>query len=301
LQDAFMNELERNDRSMINTINELTGARLELEGRAAAGALGGAVLVSWPDSRPAVVTVFHGDVAAAQRVAAAVNALAAVGLPVPRHDLVVDLGDSVAFVQQRLPSGPTQRFSEAQVNAIWAINDRFAGAAAAVTDVLPVSEWFLPEGDRTYDGVLGLARGRGQRTAAVVADLVAVAEANVDQLGGRDVVHVDLNAANVLFDHRNRATGVVDWNLGIFTGPRDLALVQTRFDREWFVQSPGADAAETAAARYLDQTLAERIDQPRLRAWWAFWLLHWLPKAFRLEQPSIVEWHLALAEERVLS
>ena len=295
-----MDGLGRNDRSMIDKINELTGAGLELEGRAAAGALGGAVLVSWPDSRPAVVTVFHGDVAAAHRVAAAVNALAAVGLPVPRHDLVVDLGDSVAFVQQRLPSRSTRKFSETQVDAICAINDRFAGAAAAVTEVLPVSGWFLPDGRRTHDRVLGLAKGEGQRAATVVDDLVAVAEANFDRLGGDDIVHVDLNAANVLFDERDRATGVVDWNLGIFTGPKDLALVQTRFDREWFVQSPATESVETAAARYLDQILAERIDQPRLRAWWAFWLLHWLPKAFSLQQPSIVGWHLDLAEERVL-
>lgn len=66
------------------------------------------------------------------------------------------------------------------------------------------------------------------------------------------------------------------------------------------MQSPATESVETAAARYLDQILAERIDQPRLRAWWAFWLLHWLPKAFSLQQPSIVGWHLDLAEERVL-
>ena len=51
-------------------------------------------------------------------------------------------------------------------------------------------------------------------------------------LAGQELVHVDLSAAKVLFDDEDRATAVVDWNLGVYRG----ALVQTRFDREWFVR-----------------------------------------------------------------
>jgi len=36
-------------------------------------------------------------------------------------------------------------------------------------------------------------------------------------------------------------TPVVDWNLGVYRGDRRLALVQTRFDREWFVRRPAAE------------------------------------------------------------
>lgn len=295
-----MNPRGMDDRSTIDQINESTGAGLIMEGRASAGALGGAILARWPDGGQAVITVFHGNRSVARRVATAVNELVVAGLPVPRHDLVVELEHGVAFVQQRLPSGPFLKFSEAQVDAILAVNERFAGAGALVTDVPPISEWFLPEGLRSYDRVMALSAEYGERAHSVVSHLVNIALANQDLLRGDDIVHVDLNAANVLFDERNHATGVVDWNLGIFTGPRDLALIQTRFDREWFVQMPSSDEGETAAANYLDRLIVERIDEESRRVWWAYWLLHWLPKAFSLdEQPGVLGWHLDLAEERV--
>lgn len=290
----------RDDQATIDQINESTGADLEREGRAGAGALGGAIFARWPDGRQAVITVFHGNGVAARRVAAAVNELAAVGLPVPRHDLVVELGNRVVFVQERLPSCSPRKLSAAQIDAIHAVNEQFAGAGALVTDVPPINDWFLPEGPHSYDRVTALAADHGDRAPAVVSHLVNTAMASQDLLRGDDIVHVDLNAANVLFNDDDHATGVVDWNLGVFTGPRDLALIQTRFDREWFVQMPTRDAGETAAVRYLDRLIAERVDESRRRAWWAFWLLHWLPKAFTLNgQSDILGWHLALAEERV--
>lgn len=288
------------DRGTIAAINERSGAELELLGRATAGKLGGALLVRHPDGRPAVVTVFGGgDATAAARVAASVNALAAHGLPVPRHDLVVDLGERVVFVQERLPAPPPRRFSEAQVDAIWAINERFAGAAALLGDVPPLRDWFLPADGPGYDRVARAAAASSRRAETAVAELTDVAASSTDLLDGSDVVHVDLNAANVLFDGDDTATGVVDWNLGLFAGPRDLALVQTRFDREWFVRGEAPDPGETTAAYHLDRLLIERVDPARLRAWWAFWLLHGLPKAFASEDTAVVDWHLALADAHV--
>jgi hypothetical protein len=117
--DACVNQLQQTDRGTINQINQRSGIGLELQGRATAGKLGGAVLARWPDGRQAVVTIFHGDVVAAERVATSLNELAAAGLPVPRHELVVDLGVSVVLVQERLPSHSPRAFSGAQVDAIW--------------------------------------------------------------------------------------------------------------------------------------------------------------------------------------
>lgn len=296
-----MIQQRHDDRRTIAALNERSGAGLELLGRAATGKLGGALLVRWPDGRPAVVTVFGGDLAAASRVATSVNELAASGLPVPRHELVVDLGERVVFVQERLPAPPPRSFSEAQVDAIWAVNERFAGAATTLSVVPPVHEWFRPVDGQDVDVVALAASAGSGRAEAVVAELVDVAVSSLDLLGGTDVVHVDLNAANVLFDEGDVATGVVDWNLGLFAGPRHLALVQTRFDREWFVRGEAPDPGETAAARYLDRLLAERVDPERLRAWWAFWLLHGLPQAFASRKASVVDWHLALADTHVLS
>lgn len=294
-----MTQQQHGDRETIAEINERSGAGLELLGRATAGKLGGALLVRRSDGRPAVVTVFGGDATAAARVAASVNGLAAHGLPVPRHDLVVDLGERVVFVQERFPAAPPRRLSEAQVDAIWAINDRFAGAATMLSGVPPVRDWFLPADGSGYALVTRSAAAGSRRAETVVAELVDVATSSLDLLEGSDVVHVDLNAANVLFDEDDTATGVVDWNLGLFAGPRDLALVQTRFDREWFVRGDAPDPGETAAASYLDRLLSERVDPATLRAWWAFWLLHGLPKAFASQDSAVVDWHLTLADTRV--
>lgn len=295
-----MTQQRHDDRRTIAALNERSGAGLELLGRATAGKLGGALLVRWPDGRAGVVTVFGGDATAAARVATSLNELAGSGLPVPRHDLVVDLGERVVFVQERLPAPSPRKFSEAQVDAIWAISERFAGAATALSAVPPVRDWFLPVDGPGYDGVARAAAAASSRAEVVVAELVDVATSRLDVLEGTDVVHVDLNAANVLFDADDVATGVVDWNLGLFAGPRHLALVQTRFDREWFVRGEAPDLDETAAAHYLDELLRERVDPERLRAWWAFWLLHGLPKAFAGRDTAVLDWHLDLADTRIL-
>ena len=118
-------------------------------------------------------------------------------------------------------------------------------------------------------------------------------------LAGQDLVHVDLSAANVLFDDEDRATAVVDWNLGVYRGDRRLALVQTRFDREWFVRRPDADDTEMAAARRLDDILHDRIAPATLRVYWAYWLRHHLPRAFRSGAPAVIDWQLELAESRL--
>ena len=116
---------------------------------------------------------------------------------------------------------------------------------------------------------------------------------------GTDLVHVDLSAANVLFDENDRATAVVDWNLGAYRGDRLFALVQTRFDREWFVRSPDPDPVENAAAAHLDEILLNRISPATLRVYWARWMLHHLSRAIRSGSSEVVDWHLDMAESRL--
>ena len=264
-----------------------------------AGKLGGAIFVEWPDGRPGVMTIFHGGIADAQRVASVLNRLQDQGLPVPRHELVVDLGDHVVFVQQRLRTGPSRRLSPRRIDGIVEINEQFAEAVSGFADVPPVTDWFQPAGGDPRQ-IVDLTPEGDRRASEVVSEIVRLtSNATNVLLAGHDLVHVDLSAANVLFDEEDRATAVVDWNLGVYRGDRRLALVQTRFDREWFVRRADADETEVAAARRLDEVLVDQIDPDTLRVYWAYWLRHQLPKAFRSEASTVIDWQLELAESRL--
>jgi aminoglycoside phosphotransferase (APT) family kinase protein len=285
------------DRQLVSEINRRTNAGLTVTGRSLFGKLGGAIYAEWPDGRPAVVTRFLGSPTEANQTADILSYVRDQGLPVPWHELVIEVDDSVFFVQERLPSAPPQPLSPARMEAIVEINERFADALAARPEV-PV-----PPQCRSRDGgpdprhaTLADHSPRGRR---VLEQIVRITERAPDETAGTDLVHTDLSGANVLFDEKGAATGVVDWNLGAYRGDRHFALVQTRFDREWFVRSPDADPVETAAAFRLDDILAERVDPDILRLYWARWMLQQLDRAIRTAPPEAVDWHLDLAESRL--
>lgn len=113
------------------------------------------------------------------------------------------------------------------------------------------------------------------------------------------VVHIDLTTPNILFDATGGISGVVDWNLGAHRGDRHLALVKTRFELEWGLHSPTA-VEEVAAAAHLDEILRQRVAPETLRAYWAHRMLYQLHVALQFAPPDVVEWHLEVAEHRLL-
>jgi aminoglycoside phosphotransferase (APT) family kinase protein len=285
------------DHETVSAINQRTGAGLRVVGRAPYGRLGGAIYASWPDGRLAVVTRFLGPLAEATRTAEVLAYVRDRGLPVPRHDLVVELNDGVAFVQERLPSASPQRLTPVRVDAIVEINDRFAGALAARPDV-PVRPLCLdPSGDPCPRHEV--LEAHSPRSRWVLSEMLRILQRKPREMVGTDLVHVDLTAANVLFDENDRATGVVDWNLGAYRGDRLFALVQTRLDREWFVQSPDADPLEKAVAARLDEVLVDRIAPSTLRMYWAHWMLHQLSRVIGSAPSEVIDWHLDMAESRL--
>ncbi|GAA4952314.1 hypothetical protein HD597_000282 [Nonomuraea thailandensis] len=120
------------DHEIVSAINRRTGAGLRIVGRALQGRVGGAIYAEWPDGRQAVVTRFVGSLAEAKRTADALAYVRDRGLPVPRHDLVVDLDDEVMFVQERLRGAPPRRLTPGTIDAIVEINDRFVGCCALI-------------------------------------------------------------------------------------------------------------------------------------------------------------------------
>lgn len=285
------------DREIVSAINRRAGTALSVVGRAAHGRLGGAIYASWPDGRPAVVTRFLGPPTEARRTAEVLAYVRDRGLPVPRHDLVVELDDGVVFVQERMPSAPPRRLTPARIDAMVEINDRFADALAARPDVpIPLLCLYCSGDPCRRHEVLA---NHSTRSRSVLDAILRVGRREPVSMAGHDLVHVDLTAANVLFDENDRATGVVDWNLGAFRGDRLFALVKTRIDREWFVRSPDADPVENAAAARLDEILRDRLAPATLRAYWAHWMLHHLCWTIQFASAEAVGWQLDLAESRL--
>lgn len=285
------------DETLIELINNRLGTGLRRTGRSAAGTLGGAVFVEWPDGRPAVITRYLGPMADARRAAEVLNDARALGLPIPRHDHVLQIDDQVLFVQERLPGSPAEP-TPAVIDMIIDLNDRFAGLLADRLDVPALPLCLQHSGDpHPRHEVLAEHSDRSRRILAVIRAIGADAPTTMI---GNDLVHIDLTPSNVLLDAAGRLSGVVDWNLGAYRGDRHLALVKTRFELEWSLHGPKPGPAAEAAARLGDH-LRQRVAPDLLRVYWAHRMLYQLHFALQSAPPDVVDWHLQVAEDRLLA
>ncbi|WP_161606338.1 phosphotransferase [Microlunatus speluncae] len=234
---------------------------------------------------------------ATRRTASVLDLARSRGLPVPRHHLVVAVGEDVFVVQQRLPGSPPTKITPAVVEAMIELNDRFAHLLADRPDVPSLPLCLTASGD-PYPRHEVLA-GHSDRSRRILAAIRAVGRELPGELPGDDLVHIDLTPPNVLVDDTGAVTGIVDWNLGAYRGDRHLALVKTRFDLEWALRSDHPAPASVAAAERLDRVLSARLKAPDLRRYWAHRMLYQLHWALQLESPEVVDWHLDVAEDRL--
>jgi aminoglycoside phosphotransferase (APT) family kinase protein len=253
--------------AVIAELNERTGSGLELVALAdQVGGTSSAAFVQWPDGQPAALTRTTTPLRVMQQTARVLGHARDLGLPVPRHDLVVELSDGyVAVVQERRPGRAVDRVDAGVVDEFVAMNERFADVLADYRDVArPAAFPELGLKDYGWGDTVGRQGDRGRR---LLGRLLEIDGGEPFRMTGDDLVHTDYSLENVLFDEQGHISGVVDWNQGAVRGDRRVALIKRL----------GADEHPNVlpeAHERIDQVLAG-IDPTALKIYQAHWkVLH---------------------------
>lgn len=250
--------------AVVAEINERTHSGLDLVGlNEQQGGVSSAAYVRWPDGREGVLSRSRMPLEQIRQSGEVLTALGSRGLPVPAHDLVLEASDGMlAIVQERLPGRPIFRVRPDMIEAIVAMNERFAGLLSDRPGVPPPPAFAASRyGDGQWGRTVGRLGARGQR---LLVNLDGLNGGESYAMSGNDLVHPDYGIANILWDEEGRITGVVDWNWGAGRGDRRFALLGLAKNLAAEGQLFGA---EPAAAQRLDEIVAALIDPVTLRIW----------------------------------
>jgi aminoglycoside phosphotransferase (APT) family kinase protein len=246
---------------LIDDLHARTGVRLTFTGMPELGATSGAAFVRWPDGSDGVLSRCPESGAQLQRTGQVLDRLRASGVPAPRYDLILELPDCTALVQERLPGEPTPRhIGLPMMRAILDLLDMFEGALADFPDV-PLLDLRLEE---SKNASLERYDDRSRRLLAWGRSV----EARRVEMSGTDLIHRDYHRDNILFQDRT-ITGVVDWHdaKNLRRGDRRYILVNLAFDFAWALGREW-NTIEPAAMRLLDNALDE-VEPELLDAYWA--------------------------------
>lgn len=249
--------------AVVDEINDRTGCGLELVGLAdQVGGTSSAAFVRWPDGRQAALTRTMTPLPMMRQTACVLGDVRAKGLPVPGHDLVLELSDGyVAVVQERMPGRQVREVTRKVVDAFVAMNERFTDLLTEHPDVVRPAAF--PDAvleDYGWGSTLGRHGVRGRR---LLRRLLEVDGGRPFRMTGDDLVHTDYSLENVLFDEQDRISGIVDWNQGAARGDHRYALI----GRLGVHEHP---AVRAEALDRLDQVLAA-VEPPLLRIYQAHW------------------------------
>jgi aminoglycoside phosphotransferase (APT) family kinase protein len=252
--------------AVVEEINARTGSRLVLTGLAdQVGGVSSAAFVDWPDGRRSALTRSRTPLSMMQLTAAVLNEARAAGLPVPAHQLVLELSDGyLAVVQERLPGRHAERLDTTTAEEFVAANNRFAGLLHDHPEVPPPAAF--PVDGPGYGG-FETTIGRSRRGRRLLSALRAVDGGRPLRMGGEDLVHTDYTPGNVLFDDSGRVSGVVDWNFGVARGDRRYALIGLQWS------SIGASTIQAAQRSRIDADPAD-LDPGLRRSYEAHWAVH---------------------------
>lgn len=287
-------------KDLVETLNERAGCGLELIGIAPQGQSGGAAYVRWPDGRDSVVTTALAPIEHMRQTADVLGIVKQHGIPVPRHEFLWQLDDGlVAVVQERLPGLVVVESDASVVDAMVAMNERFAGLLVDRPDV-PTPRLRLGGAD---DPVLGPEpmqeySARSRRLLRLIQRIGAeVGVGDGFEMDGDDLVHVDLTVPNVLFDEAGQISGVIDWNYGIARGDRRFGLVKLLFDLTWASSAPGPEQRpKRDALDRVREIVHTTIEPSTLRTYWAHQTFNMLYWTIRSGNTDAIDIHLDLGE-----
>jgi aminoglycoside phosphotransferase (APT) family kinase protein len=187
-----------------------------------------------------LVPAAHGAIDNQRRLVRLVHDLRRRGYPAPEYVGVAESGGSIFTVQRRLPgqplhSGPgmpppAEMCAAVLPSLLTAIELQHDAGDLAHP---PWPAWLLDTIELGGDGYcLHATMRQAPRTAALLRRLQTLARRNrLDEARTRDVVHFDMNPANILHAG-GRLTGVVDWNIpfdGAAQGDRGFDIATLLF------------------------------------------------------------------------
>ena len=261
------------------------GVELAVDGHSTAGQVG-AAYVRWPDGHRSVLTYAPGPaLALCQATATNLHYARRAGVPAPEYELVVDLGDEVALVQQLLPGSPPEQVDVDLIEQMLTINHRMYRILAGAADIATVPLHLTESGPGFC--LHEPLQAHNDRTRRLLGWVHEVGASVPPMMAGDDLVHVDYHPGNVLV-HDGVISGVVDW-VGAARGDARFAIVVMRF---------AGGLSDQAIAR-IDRALEEELTEEELRPYWAALSLRLVDWSIRHFTDADTERWLDLAESRV--
>lgn len=279
----------------LEELNARTDARLELLGMASGGAVG-AARVRWPDGREGILTMSGAPASEIETTKLALNLARHHGIPCPRYEMIVELSEVTAIVQERLPGNPPAHIDDHLVEHMIGRADQFAGVLADCHAVPPLDLYL----DRSGPGfclheTLATYSSRTQQLLQAIREL---APSTPPIMFGDDLVHTDFHPGNVLVDEAGAITGIVDWD-GLSRGNRSFCLVTLAFDLGWGRRFSPAYRDLTDAGLHLIMEKLDAIDEDLLRLFWAHMSLRLVDWSIRHHTEADVDHYLSVASSRL--
>jgi phosphotransferase family enzyme len=277
--------------AVIEEVNARTGSGLVLTGLAdQVGGSSSAAFVAWADGRESAITRTPTSLAVMRQTASVLNEVRRQGLPVPAHQLVLELSDGyVAVVQEKMPGHHVDSLDSTTAAAFVAMNDRFAGVLRnhprvprprAFPDVTP--------GYGAFEHTVGHLGQRGRR---LLERLLEIDGGRPIRMQGDDLVHTDYTPGNVLFDAAGNVSGVVDWNSGAVRGDRRYALLGLHWG------SLGRKTVGAEELNHIEAALADLTPATR-RSYEAHWMVDQVHESIlKGFSPERIETDVARAEK----